>query len=60
MNTMLFAGSLIAAQNATPRRTADVERFYTDPRRGLWDVARVTFAIGGVAVYAGILAATLN
>lgn len=60
MNPLLIAGSIIAAQNSTPPRTLDIERFYTGPRRGLWDAARVTLAIGGVAAYAGILAATLN
>jgi hypothetical protein len=52
-----FASSLITYTSGRPRLDQRyVELDYAGPRHGLKDVARVVAALGGVVLYAGLLA----
>jgi len=57
MNTIVFASTLIKA-NSDARRAdpREAEQFYSGSRHGLLDVARVAAALGGIAIYAAMLA----
>ena len=58
MMTMNFASSLIRTQEAPLRiDPRELELRYTGRRQGLKEVTRVVAALGGVALYAGLLAA---
>jgi hypothetical protein len=58
MHAVVLASSLIKANSDTRRvDPREVELFYSRPRHGLRDVARVAAALGGVAFYAAFLAA---
>ena len=57
MEAMVFAGSLIKDRYAPTRRDADSpETFYSGPGQGLKDIARVAAMLGGIVLYAGLLA----
>ncbi len=59
MNTMVFASSLIKHTSDAPQidpRELELS-YYSRPREGLKDVARLAAALGGVALYVGLLAA---
>jgi len=57
MQTTLFASALIRASSDRPRLDQrDLELSYGGPRHGLKDVSRLVAALGGVSLYAGILA----
>jgi hypothetical protein len=65
MQPIVFASLLIAAQRDRQRLSPhEIDELYaglyTGPRRGLWDLARVTAAIGGIALYAGLLSQVLR
>ena len=57
MNAIVFASTLIKAntdvRRADPRES---EQLYSGSRHGLLDVARVAAALGGIAIYAAMLA----
>jgi hypothetical protein len=57
MYTMVFASTLIKARSDAPRLDQrELELSYSGSRHGLRDVARVLAALGGVALYAAVLA----
>lgn len=57
MQTTLFASSLIRASGGRPRLDQrELELSYSGPHHGLKDVSRLAAALGGVALYAGLLA----
>ena len=58
MQTMVFASLLIKSREGAPRLSArELEESYFAPGHGLKDVARIAAALGGIALYAGLLAA---
>lgn len=57
MQTTLFASALIRASSDRPRLDQrDLELSYSGPRHGLKDVSRLAAALGGLSLYAGLLA----
>jgi hypothetical protein len=57
MEAMVFAGSLIKDRYAPTRRDGALpETFYSGPGQGLREVARVAAMLGGILLYAGLLA----
>jgi hypothetical protein len=57
MEAMVFAGSLIKDHYVPARPDATLpETFYSGPGQGLREVARVAAMLGGIVLYAGLLA----
>jgi hypothetical protein len=58
MMSMVLASSLVRQQmgDAPRRRPREQELSRSGARHGLWDVARVATALGGLTLYAGALA----
>jgi len=57
MHNMAIASSLLSASADRPRiHPRDLELGYAGPRHSLKDAARVVAALGGVVLYAGLLA----
>ncbi len=57
MQTTVLASSLIRANGGRPRiDQRELELLYSGPHHGLKDVSRLAAALGGVVLYAGLLA----
>ena len=57
MHAIVLASTLIKAKSEDRRvDPREVEVFYSESRYGLRDIARVAAALGGIAIYAAMLA----